>query len=75
MLLGSFFVGNAVATLTGARAFLDPLAALICVAAIEGAVRVRRGLLGQRERLLLELIDMARIGFSYGLMVEAFKLL
>jgi hypothetical protein len=76
VLLASFFVGNAVGTITGARSFLDPLAALLCVLAIELAIRLRRPLLRSRsDRLTLQLLDMTRIGFSYGLLLEGFKLL
>ncbi|MEY4297804.1 MAG: hypothetical protein RLZZ423_983 [Cyanobacteriota bacterium] len=76
MLLSSFLIGNALSTLTGARAFLDPVAAMLCVAAIELAVRLRRPL-RQRpgDRLGLQLLDMARFGFTYGLLLEGFKLL
>ena len=76
MLLASFFIGNAVATITGARSLLDPLAAVLCVLAIELAIRLRRPLLRQgSDRLGLQLLDMTRIGFSYGLLLEGFKLL
>ena len=76
MLLTSFALGNAVGTITGARSFLDPLAALLCVLAIEGAIRTRRPLLERGgDRLSLQLLDMARLGFSYGLLLEGFKLL
>jgi hypothetical protein len=76
VLLGAFFLGNAVGTLTGARAFLDPAAALICVTLIELAIRARRPLLQRgADRLGLQLLDMCRIGFSYGLLLEGFKLL
>jgi len=76
VLLGSFFVGNAVGTLTGARSFLDPVAAVLCVAAIELAIRMRRPLLKRTgDRLGLQLVDMTRFGFSYGLLLEGFKLL
>ena len=76
VLLGSFLIGNAVSTLTGARAFLDPVAALVCVTLIELAIRSRRVLLRRvGDRLGLQLLDMARMGFSYGLMLEGFKLL
>ena len=76
MLLGAFALGNAVGTLTGARAFLDPVAALLCVVLIELAIRAR-GPLRRRpgDRLGLELVDMSRLGFSYGLLLEGFKLL
>ena len=76
VLLGAFVLGNAVGTLTGARAFLDPVAALLCVVLIEVAIRAR-GPLRRRtgDRLGLELVDMSRLGFSYGLLLEGFKLL
>lgn len=64
------------ATLSGARAFLDPIAAVICVAVIELAIRLRRPLLRRdRGSLALQLVDMSRIGFCYGLLLEGFKLL
>lgn len=76
VLLGAFVLGNAIGTLTGARAFLDPVAALLCVVLIEMAIRLR-GPLRRRpgDRLGLELVDMTRMGFSYGLLLEGFKLL
>ena len=76
VLLGAFMLGNAIGTLTGARAFLDPVAALLCVVLIELAIRLR-GTLRRRpgDRLGLELVDMTRMGFSYGLLLEGFKLL
>lgn len=76
VLLSTFFLGNAVGTLTGARSFLDPPAALLCVLLIELAVRARGPLRRRRgDRLGLELLDMTRIGFCYGLLLEGFKLL
>ena len=76
VLLASFFFGNAVGTITGARSFLDPLAALLCVALIELAIRLRRPLKRRSgDPLGLQLLDMTRIGFSYGLLLEGFKLL
>lgn len=75
-LLGTFFLSTSVATLTGALAFLDPPAALICVVLIELAIRARRPLLQRSgDRLALQLLDMTRIGFCYGLLLEGFKLL
>jgi len=76
VLLGAFVIGNAIGTVTGARAFLDPVAALLCVVLIEVAIRLR-GPLRRRpgDRLGLELLDMGRLGFSYGLLLEGFKLL
>ena len=76
VLLSTFFIGNAVSTLIGARAFLDPPAALICVVLIEIAIRARKPLLRlPGDRLGLQLLDMTRIGFCYGLLLEGFKLL
>ena len=76
VLLISFVVGNAVGTVTGARSYLDPVAALLCVAAIELAIRLRRPLLQRGgDRLGLQLLDMTRLGFGYGLLLEGFKLL
>jgi len=76
VLLSTFFLGNAVSTIIGARAFLDPLAALICVVLIEIAIRARKPLLRHPgDRLGLQLLDMTRIGFCYGLLLEGFKLL
>ncbi|MBU6354773.1 MAG: DUF565 domain-containing protein [Cyanobacteria bacterium REEB498] len=76
VLLGAFVIGNAIGTVTGARAFLDPVSALLCVVLIEVAIRLR-GPLRRRsgDRLGLELLDMGRLGFSYGLLLEGFKLL
>ena len=45
-------MGNAVGTLTGARSFLDPVAAVLCVAAIELAIRLRRPLLDRKSTRL-----------------------
>ena len=75
-LLGTFFLGASLPTLTGALAFLDPPAALICVVVIELAIRARRPLLQRPgDRLGLQLLDMTRIGFGYGLLLDGFKLL
>ncbi|WP_255088176.1 DUF565 domain-containing protein [Synechococcus sp. Tobar12-5m-g] len=76
VLLGGFFFGGAVGMLAGAMDFLDPLAALLCLVPIELSVRTRRQLLLQRgDKLTLQLIDAARFGWLYGLLIEGFKLL
>ena len=75
-LLGSFYMASALTTVTGALALLDPLAALICVVAVEVAVRLRRPLRKRPgDKLTLQLLDMLRLGFTYGLLLEGFKLL
>lgn len=76
VLLISFVIGVGLGTITGALNQLDFIAAMICVVVLEGSVRTRRGLRdGRADRLLLQLVDMARIGLLYGLLLEGFKLL
>jgi len=76
VLLGSFSIGGALGSISGTLARLDPLSALICVLTIEIAARIRGPLLRQPgQELTVGLIDMARIGLLYGLLLDGFKLL
>jgi len=76
VLLSAFAVGGGLAAITGALSYIDQLSALICVLAMELAVRSRRQLLQRPgDRLGLQLLDMARIGLLYGLVMDGFKLL
>lgn len=76
VLLTTFACGNAVATVTAVMELLDPVAALVCVVLVELAIRLRRPLLlAGGDPLGLQLLDMARIGLLYGLLLEGFKLL
>ncbi len=76
VLLGAFFIGTALSTVTSTAGFSEPLAALFPMALIELAVRWRRRLIRQTgDRLALQLLDMARIGLLYGLLMEGFKVL
>lgn len=76
VLLAALVVGGGLGTITGALAYFDPIAALVCVLLMELAVRLRPGLLaGRQDRLVLQLVDMARIGLLWGLMLDGFKLL
>jgi hypothetical protein len=76
VLLISFSIGGAVGSITGTLAKLDPVGALVCVAAIELAIRARGPLLRRDgDDLVLQLLDMARIGLLYGLLLDGFKLL
>ena len=76
VLLISFSIGGAIGSITGTLAKLDPVGALICVGAIELAIRVRGSLLRQSgDPLGLQLLDMGRIGLLYGLLLDGFKLL
>lgn len=76
VLLGSFVVGGSLGTVAGALGDLDQVPALICVLLIETAVRLRGRLRRlQGDRLALQLLDMARMGLFYGLLLDGFKLL
>ena len=76
VLLGAYFIGTALSTLTSTSGFSEPLAALLPVGLIELAVRWRRSLIRQTgDKLGLQLLDMARIGLLYGLLMEGFKIL
>jgi hypothetical protein len=76
VLLSSYMVGGAVGSISGTLARLDPLSALICVLTIELAARLRGPLRRQPgQELTLALLDMARIGLLYGLLLDGFKLL
>lgn len=76
VLLVAVVVGGCLASITGALAYLDPVAAVVTVLLLEVAVRLRGSLRGSRgDRLQLQLLDMARIGLFYGLLLDGFKLL
>ena len=76
VLLASFVVGTQVGAITAIRNALDSLMALMAVALIELAIRLRPALIAKPEaKLQLALLDMMRIGLLYGLLIEGFKLL
>ena len=76
ILLASFAVGGGLGMITGALSTIDQLSALMCVLALELAVRLRRPLLRRSgDRLGLQLLDMSRLGLLYGLLLDGFKLL
>jgi hypothetical protein len=76
VLLISFTIGGAVGSISGTLSKLDPLSALVCVATIEAAARLRGPLRRQQgQELTLALLDMGRIGLLYGLLLDGFKLL
>jgi hypothetical protein len=76
VLLISFVIGVGVGTITGALNQMDFIAAMVCVVVLEVSVRTRRAMReGTGDRLLVQLVDMARIGLLYGLLLEGFKLL
>jgi hypothetical protein len=74
VLLGGFAFGANLGAVSGALNFLDPLAALVVVGLAELAIRLRRPLVQkQGDQLGLGLLDMARMGLIYGLLLEGFK--
>ena len=76
VLLTAFWIGSSIGAITGAADEYDPIAALICVVALELAARQRRRLLQHPiDKLPLQLLDSTRIGLLYGLLLEGFKLL
>lgn len=75
-LLISFAIGVGLGTISGALDQMDLVAAVVCVAVLEISVRNRRALKPPfGDRLLLQLVDMTRMGLLYGLLLEGFKLL
>lgn len=76
MLLAGFAVGGGLGAITGALSEIDQIPALVIVLLLEAAVRLRRPLLRHPgDRLGLQLLDMARLGLLYGLILDGFKLL
>ncbi len=75
VLLGGFVVGGGLGTITGALSYIDQAAALVCVIGLELAARLRGRLRAGGGGLGLQVLDMARIGVLYGLLLDGFKLL
>ncbi|QEY32242.1 DUF565 domain-containing protein [Synechococcus sp. RSCCF101] len=75
VLLSGFGVGTTLGTVGGALSVMDPVGAFVVVALLEVGVRLRPGLRREGRRLPLQLLDMARVGVLYGLLLEGFKLL
>ncbi len=75
VLLTAFAIGSGLGAITGALANIDQISALACVLAIEAAARLRGRLRRRSERLPLQILDMARMGLLYGLLLDGFKLL
>jgi hypothetical protein len=74
VLLSGFVVGGSIGTITGAISLFDPIGALACVLGIELAARLRGRLLAQPLKLRLQVLDMARMGLLYGLLLDGFKM-
>ncbi len=76
VLLIGFFLGSSIGTINGVLALMDPIGALFTVLMMEVMVRIRRNWSYEKRNLIsLNIIDFARIGFLYGLLLEGFKLL
>ncbi|QBE67989.1 hypothetical protein SynWH8101_0379 [Synechococcus sp. WH 8101] len=76
VLMTGFFLGNAIGSITGANGLMDPIAALVTVVIWEVMVRLRRSWRPNLRGVLgVQMLDMARIGLLYGLLLEGFKLL
>lgn len=74
--LGGFFLGTSLGMINGTLSLMDPVGAFITVFFIEILVRLRRNLDSSKSSLIiLNLIDMLRLGLLYGLFMEGFKLL
>ena len=76
VLLITFLLGSSVGTISGALDLMDPIGALLTVVIWEVMVRLRRQWPAPKRAVLArQLLDMARIGLLYGLLLEGFKLL
>ncbi len=76
ILLVGFLVGSSIGLISGVLALMDPLAAFFTVLLLEVMVRLRRPWNSlDRNLLVFQLMDVARIGLLYGLLSEGFKLL
>ena len=76
VLLSAFLIGSSIGMLNGVLALMDPVGAFIVLVIWEMMVRIRRKWVNSKySPLSLQLLDMARIGLLYGLLLEGFKLL
>jgi hypothetical protein len=74
LLLGNF-LGTAISTISGQKADLDIVVAAFLVVFLEGVSWVAYGTGRERARsLLIQLLNATKIGITYSLFVEAFKL-
>ena len=76
VLLACFFLGSSIGTINGVLALMDPIGAFFAVLILEFLVRLRKNnVFKQTESFAVRIIDSARIGLLYGLLLEGFKLL
>ena len=75
VLLTGFLLGSSIGSINGVLALMDPIAAFLVVLLLEVMVRLRRHWQTLKgSSFTLNLIDFARIGLLYGLLLEGFKL-
>tara|TARA_Y100001968_G_scaffold240941_1_gene224494 strand:+ start:12 stop:353 length:342 start_codon:yes stop_codon:yes gene_type:complete len=75
LFLIGFFMGSSLGMINGALSLIDPIGAFFTVLFIEILVRSRRNFYSSNSSLIvLNLMDMLRIGLLYGLFMEGFKL-
>ena len=72
--LTGFLFGSAITSVAGVLGQMDPVAALVVVLGAELTIRRRRSA-EPSLKLPQQLLDLARIGFLYGLFLEGFKLI
>ena len=73
-LLSGFLLGSSITSVAGVLGQMDPVAALLVVLGTELTVRRSRG--NDRQwTLMQQLLDLGRVGFLYGLFLEAYKLI
>ncbi|MCC5646946.1 DUF565 domain-containing protein [Nostoc sp. CHAB 5824] len=73
--LFGFFLGNAVSTTAGQRGVLDIVVAafLVLLTEITSRIFYSRSFLSRRS-LLIDSLNLLKVGFMYSLFLEAFKL-
>ncbi len=76
VLLSGFLIGSSIGMLNGVLALMDPVGAFFVVLILEIMVRLRRYWPKySKEIFTRQIMDMARIGLLYGLLLDGFKLL
>ncbi len=71
----AFVFGSCIGMISGALAYMDPVGAFFTVLVIELMIRSRRNFPKRKKSyLILQVIDMIRIGLTYGLFMDGFKL-
>ena len=76
MFFVGYFFGSSLGMISAVYNLMDPVSALISVLIIELLIRIRRSLLGDKnKKFFLLIVDFLRIGLLYGFFTESLKLL